>query len=219
MQQEKCKCKAIQWQKVGSVFLILNQELDANEDREGYELPRTIHWHRSSARTSLWQSKDVSVTCTGWINCASLEAEFIKYGIILESESDFLSLQCSTVTPGTLEGLECYFLYLWFSFAAFLFLFFYIWKTTVSLLFLAPSHTLKDAQYLPLQNPKSCKPLYDTSVWRGAAFGLSFLFQCKTPLKLIKCKYKSRANIRSTEFCILKILPLNPSQQTAQFLN
>lgn len=185
MQREKCKCKAIQWQQVHSVFLILNQEPDAHEDREGYELPRSIHWHRSSARTSLWQSRGVSVTLTGWINCASKEAEFITHGIILESESDLLSLQCSTVTPGSFEGLEYCFLYLRFSFAAFWFPFFCVWKATVSLLFLAPSHTLKDAQYLPLQNPKLCRPLRDTLAWRATGFGLSFLFHCKTPLKLI----------------------------------
>lgn len=125
MQREKCKCKAIQWQTVHSMFLILNRELDANEDREGDELPRSIHWHWGSSRTSLWQSRDVSVTSTGWINCAFLEAEFIKYGIILESESDFLSLQCSALTPGPFEGLECYFLHLWFVLLHFYFLFFF----------------------------------------------------------------------------------------------
>lgn len=110
MQREECKCKAVQWQTVHSVFLILNQELDANEDRGGYELPRSIHWQRGSARTSMWQSRDVSVTCTDWINCASLEAKFIKHEIIFESESDFLSLQCYTLTRGAFQGLEYSFL-------------------------------------------------------------------------------------------------------------
>lgn len=119
MLREKCKCKAIQWQTVHSIFLIPNQELDENEDREGYELPASIHWHRGSARTSLWQSRDVSVTSTDWINRALLEAEFIKYRIILESE--FLSLQCSTLTTSPFEGLEYCSLYLRFSSAAFLF--------------------------------------------------------------------------------------------------
>lgn len=170
MQREKCKCKAIQWQTVHSMFLILDQEMDANEEREEDEL----HCHWGSARTSLWQSRDVSVTCTDWINCALVEAEFVKYGIILESESDFLSLQCSTSTLGLLESLEYYSLYLWFSFAAILFPFSWLWKATVNSLLLVPSPTLEDAQYLPLQNPKSCRSLQDTLVWRGAAFDLPY---------------------------------------------
>lgn len=58
------------------VVLILNQELDANEDREGYELPRSTHWHRDP-RIFLWKGRDSGVNDTGWTACACPEAELI----------------------------------------------------------------------------------------------------------------------------------------------
>lgn len=171
MQKEKYKCKVIQWKKkcrisCSHVFLIPNQKLNANEDRERYELPRSIHWHRGSARNFPGNRRDVGMNCINWITCPSLEIEFIKHLSIFESH--FPNLQFSPLTP-VLRILNIIFYT-----CGLALLHFYVWKVqqiescildffhhqTSNLVLLALPHPLKDAQYLPLQNTKSRRPSF-----------------------------------------------------------
>ena len=173
--------------------VVLIQELDANGDREGQELPRSIHWDRGSARTFPWKSNDIGVNCMDWITCASLEAEFIKHGSIFQA--DFLNLQCLALTPLlTILNIifyTCGLALLHFHFLSVKVLRIESWildsfhqQTSDGQLGSPWSiHALKDAQYLPLQNTKLCRPSF--TLCFGEVLLLICLISCKTPLKII----------------------------------